>query len=695
MLNYRGLLFLAACLLFTGASLGQTTTVNGSVTDTAGQAWAAGTYTFTFVPSPPNYTGQNFQDGVPFTPTPISGSLDNTGAFSGVAVPSNDHITPSGSRYNLKVCPMANSQCIIAAVFISGGTQSVVVNPIPVVVNGSVLNQTLAYNDTEISGPIEGFLYYNYTGAKGRVFHNGAFVDFGGGGGGGGTLSSVGLTVQPGGALSVTNSPLIADGNLGFVVTGNQGGVLWFDQTNRVQSTPTLTQDCLLKGNNTNAPGCASPTDNGSDPTRVPNGLNFALSYIAREGANSGTGTQVYRAVCRSGAQVQVCGSNPASGVIGVAEVGAGNTGTVTFCVGGRCQALFDNPAVVGDFAVVTTTGHFHDTGSALPPTAQQAFYIDVANAGSETNGYILPPGDLVGGGGGGGTGFVSPMTTACDMIVGGAAGVATRFPCNSTPTGVVNLLGTLNGTQQYILNGLGAFAVAGTTDTVLDTYRGARTVYTGSASVAVALPTPATLHNQGYTNKLVNATTGVNTLVTVTAAGGATIANGSTTPAGTFAIAKGQACTFSMAAVATNWTVDCYKSTALSDLRMCSYRVGADNGVILVDTDLGPQGDTCTIPYAADAIEIGLKSDGGTPNVIVGRERAGAIVNMTSAVLAAAGATYTCSNVGGTVSKIDGTTTCSATLQNNSLNGGDSMVLVSGTAGGVAKRLTIKLFFR
>jgi hypothetical protein len=51
------------------------------------------------------------------------------------------------------------------------------------------------------------------------------------------------------------------------------------------------------------------------------------------------------------------------------------------------------------------------------------------------------------------------------------------------------------------------------------------------------------------------------------------------------------------------------------------------------------------------------------------------------------------CSNTGGTAG-IDGGTTCSATLQNAGLNGGDWIELVSGTAGGAARLVTIHVIY-
>jgi hypothetical protein len=122
---------------------------------------------------------------------------------------------------------------------------------------------------------------------------------------------------------------------------------------------------------------------------------------------------------------------------------------------------------------------------------------------------------------------------------------------------------------------------------------------------------------------------------------------------------------------------------------RVCAMIIGADNGVVVSNADLGPQGRQCLIPSASTVIEVNVSADGGTPNVIAGRNRAGTIVNLTTSALATAAAGgIACSNTGG-VTGINGTTTCSGTLQNASLNAGDYLELVSGS-GSTAKRMSI-----
>lgn len=121
-----------------------------------------------------------------------------------------------------------------------------------------------------------------------------------------------------------------------------------------------------------------------------------------------------------------------------------------------------------------------------------------------------------------------------------------------------------------------------------------------------------------------------------------------------------------------------------------CDIPIGdQSSSTALASGQLGPQKRLCYIPAAATIVEMDVSADAGAPNIIVGRNRAGAVVNIVSGALATAGSgAVACSNVGGTLG-IDGATTCSATLQNTGLNTGDYLELVSGTAGGTAKLMT------
>lgn len=145
-------------------------------------------------------------------------------------------------------------------------------------------------------------------------------------------------------------------------------------------------------------------------------------------------------------------------------------------------------------------------------------------------------------------------------------------------------------------------------------------------------------------------------------------------------------------------------KMAVVNTRRVCSMVIGAENGSAIVDGDLGPQGQQCKVAYAATVVEIDVNADAGTPNVIVRKKHCATFTtgvctswtstDLLSSALAAAASNFdACSNTGGTTG-LDGGTTCSATLQNTSLAIGDWIELKSGTAGGVAKRMSIDVVF-
>lgn len=139
------------------------------------------------------------------------------------------------------------------------------------------------------------------------------------------------------------------------------------------------------------------------------------------------------------------------------------------------------------------------------------------------------------------------------------------------------------------------------------------------------------------------------------------------------------------------------------STLLSCDISVGDQSGSAITNSQLGPQAHVCKIPSASMVVEIDVSTDAGSPSVIVGRRRcttfttgtcsAETVVNLVSGALAAASGFEKCSKATATTG-IDGGTTCSATLQNTSLNAGDWLELVSGTAGGTAKFVAVHILY-
>ncbi len=137
------------------------------------------------------------------------------------------------------------------------------------------------------------------------------------------------------------------------------------------------------------------------------------------------------------------------------------------------------------------------------------------------------------------------------------------------------------------------------------------------------------------------------------------------------------------------------FNGPGYTNVKTCSVVVGAeDASAAIVNADLGPQGGQCLIPVAATVLEITVKADGGTPNVIVQKEHGATPTALLSAALATAGSGgVACSRTTATLC-LDGVTTSSGTLQNTSLAAGDWIGLASGTAGGTAKRMSIAVTY-
>lgn len=127
-------------------------------------------------------------------------------------------------------------------------------------------------------------------------------------------------------------------------------------------------------------------------------------------------------------------------------------------------------------------------------------------------------------------------------------------------------------------------------------------------------------------------------------------------------------------------------KLAVVNTYRTCDIPINDTSGSAITSGQMGPQSRVCFIPAASTIVEMDVNADAGTPNIIIGRNRAGTIVNIVSGALAtAASGGIACSNTGGTTG-LNGATTCSSTLQNTGLNAGDYLELVSGTPGGTAK---------
>lgn len=422
----------------------------------------------------------------------------------------------------------------------------------------------------------------------------------------------------------------------------------------------------------------------GTLPAQWPLGLNVVSQGIWYRWNNAvSPGTVANQtAVATSTGTVNHGFTSTVTGVIGIAGNGAGTTGQVDICWAGRCQVLFDNTSNPEDWAIpsTTTAGYLHDTGSQLETPGIQNFLIVGANAGAGTLGVValLSPDSI-----GTANNCTGVMTLLGDTIYGGTSGACTRLPGSTSPNGVPRIWTSTAAAGVATAPILSLFGIAprqvtAATDTVLDIDRANGIEFSRTTSIAETVPSAASF-GSNFPFYTLNKNIGPVTLTPTTST------------------VNGHASIISYYGDFSTWSSDNTNYTARITRagHTCSIPIGTDNGSVLVDADLGPQGGLCQVPpYGAKVIEIDVKADGGTPNVIVRKEHGASNTNLLSGALATGAAgVVACSNAGGTLS-IDGVTTCTNTLQNVDVVAGDWFGLTSGTAGGVAKRMSISIIF-
>jgi len=145
----------------------------------------------------------------------------------------------------------------------------------------------------------------------------------------------------------------------------------------------------------------------------------------------------------------------------------------------------------------------------------------------------------------------------------------------------------------------------------------------------------------------------------------------------------------------AAKWDlVSTSQSSVSAKRRTCMLVIGADNGPALVDTDLGPQFDQCFVPSSATVEEITIKADAGVPSVIVHRRTSAGVSTalLSGALPTAASGGLACARISPATAGFAGVT-CSTTLQNTTVSGGEWFGLTSGTAS-AAKRVSVAISY-
>jgi hypothetical protein len=166
----RRILFAFLLILACAASAqAQSTTTSATITDQDGQAFVSGTYRIEFNPN--GHVQPFVWNGAPLMPQVYAGTLDSTGSFSGISIPSTNFISPSGTLWKVTVCPASSSPCYSTNVALQGVSLNIgsQITPPPITVSASNYNQPTAYSDSEIAGPNVGFTYFNLTSQVNRT----------------------------------------------------------------------------------------------------------------------------------------------------------------------------------------------------------------------------------------------------------------------------------------------------------------------------------------------------------------------------------------------------------------------------------------------------------------------------------------------------------------------------------------------
>ena len=163
---------------------------------------------------------------------------------------------------------------------------------------------------------------------------------------------------------------------------------------------------------------------------------------------------------------------------------------------------------------------------------------------------------------GGGGGGVSGTVNSGAQFALGVYAAAGTAIGSGPTPPATngqyfcgYDVMASAAVAPSCWLNSLTVRAVAGSasTDTIL--FSDVIVEYKGSAAVATALPTPATLGNSGFYARLVNTTSGSATAVTVTAASPYVF---SSTGTATLGIAQGRSCSVFVDPAGNMWDDVC-----------------------------------------------------------------------------------------------------------------------------------------
>jgi hypothetical protein len=144
----------AGCFVFS-----QSTSVTASITDTDGNTWNYGSVTATFSPGP--VTSYVWAGGP--IPNQVKGTMNGSGTFT-ISLPDNNTIQPSGTSWNISICPWASAPCV-SKNFVVTGSSINLSTQLSAIATGPRFPATggaYGYADTEVyPTPVPGGSYWN------------------------------------------------------------------------------------------------------------------------------------------------------------------------------------------------------------------------------------------------------------------------------------------------------------------------------------------------------------------------------------------------------------------------------------------------------------------------------------------------------------------------------------------------------
>lgn len=316
--------------------------------------------------------------------------------------------------------------------------------------------------------------------------------------------------------------------------------------------------------------GDSTCTDDGTNPTRCPNGMNTAAGGNWAEWEVGVGGVAANKLACRSASnKAVICPAGTTTGVLGVAQATKTVGETALVCFAGKCNVISSTGTTNGHWLIPSTTtdGEVEDTGSTShPTTGSQTFEAETTvSAGNAVLTTFLSPDTVLGGGGSGDitpctinglTYYTAATTLGCitPPVVNGTYFTIYEVTANASVAPVTRLAGVVTRT------------VSGTTDTILYSDRANKVDYTSSSAVAVTVPQAG---STGFTSNTVFRTK-------VSGAGVVTFTPTTSTVNGaaTFKQTIGQTCTWY--SDNTNYTVECGGPSGFS------FSIGSPSGSAL-----------------------------------------------------------------------------------------------------------------